>query len=117
MAPPGPMADLQTGGSTRAGSQIEMTIRAAHTALANCGVQMSPRKVNRIVRRFERNAKANGLTFHQFLTDEANLSPEQRRRIVGNPDLARVFDYRDDPTGEMAVNNVLRQLGSSGDIQ
>ena len=112
MPPPGQQAAIPAGGSTRTGSQIELAIRAAHRALATLGVQVSPRKVNRIVRRFATNAKANGLTFHQFLGEEANLTPVQRRQILGDSDLARAIAYMD-PTGDTAVRNVMRRGGAT----
>lgn len=110
MSPPGLTATTTTpGGSTpsRAGSHIELAIRAAHTALSNCGVVISPRKVNRIVRRFSANTKKHGWTFHEFLTDAANLTSAQRSQMLGDPDMARAIAYLD-PTGEAAVNNVMR---------
>jgi hypothetical protein len=113
MAPPGLTAQPQPGGSTIcSGSQIELAIRAAHKALGACGVEISPRKVNRIVHRFAARAKTHGWTFHQFVSDAANLSPKQRNRLLAQPDWARVIAYLD-PTGETAVNNVLRHGGAS----
>lgn len=113
MAPPGLLAPTRSGGSTdtiHTGSHIEKAIRAAHKALNSCGIDISPSKVNRIVRRFAANAKRHGLTFHEFLTDAANLTPKQRGQILTDPDLARVIAYLD-PVGEEAVSRVLAARG------
>ncbi|WP_245906396.1 hypothetical protein [Mycolicibacterium palauense] len=113
MSPPGQTATMQPpGGSTpfRAGSHIELAIRAAHKALIDSGVEISPRKVNRIVRTFAARAKRSGTTFHQFLADAANLTDAQRRTIHGDADLARACAYLD-PVGELAVNRVMRERG------
>jgi hypothetical protein len=111
MSPPGQMAPNPSGGSTICtGSQIESAIRAAHTALSACGVEISPRKVNRIIHRFIGRAKSHGWTFHQFLSDAANLSSKQRNHLLAQPEWARAIAYLD-PTGETAVNNVKRERG------
>ena len=113
MSPPGQTATLQpTGGSTptRAGSHIELTIIAAHKALLDSGVQISPRKVNRIDRGIARLARRNKVTFHEYLSSEAELTDRQRRALASHPDLAGCIAYLD-PTGETAVNRVMRKRG------
>lgn len=113
MSPPGLTATLQpTGGSTptRAGSHIEMAIRAAHKALIDSGVVISPRKVNRIVRSFANRARRSGVTFHEYLSEAANLTDAQRRNLAANPDYASSLAYLD-RTGETAVNRVMRERG------
>ena len=113
MSPPGLMANPQaSGGSTgtEAKSQVELAIRAAHKALNDCGVQISPRKVNRIVRKFAVRAKRDGWTFHQFLSGEANLQPEQRRRLLASQEFARCIAYLD-PVGDRAARDVDREKG------
>lgn len=110
MSPPGQTATRNhPGGSTptRAGSPIEAAIRAAHTALLDSGVPITPRKVNRIVRRFASRAKRDGWTFHQYLSDAAELTPDQRRNLLAHPDWEVTIAYFD-PTGETAVANVMR---------
>lgn len=109
MSPPAAHPQSHTlGCSTGSEERIDKVIRAAHKALAESGVQMSPRRVNKIVRRFAMNARKHGVSFHEYLSVEANLSPAQRRSIEANPDLQRVTAYRD-KTGEDAVNNVMRR--------
>jgi hypothetical protein len=54
--------------------------------------------------------ESNGLAFEEFLANSVQLTAEQRRRALANPDIARVIAYAD-PTGEAAVNNVLRDDG------
>lgn len=111
-APPGATPGILPGGTTTGrqaltGSQMELMLRAAHHALAAADVVIGPSKVARIVRRFGVAVSRRGQTFHEFLTNEANLTPSQQRRVFANPDLARCIAYLD-PTGETAVNNVMR---------
>jgi hypothetical protein len=104
------MPKTRSGGftSAEATSQTQQAINAAHVILANCGVGMSPSKVSRLVRQFEARVARNGWTLFEFLTNAVQLSADQRRAALANPDVARVISYVD-PTGETAVNNVLRQ--------
>jgi trimethylamine:corrinoid methyltransferase-like protein len=108
--PPGIARTSALGCSTGSEDRIDKVIRAAHKALAESGVSMSPRKVSKIVRRFGMNARKSGVSFHEYLSAEANLSPAQRRYLAANPDLQIVIAYAD-PTGETAVNNVMRGRG------
>lgn len=89
------------------GNQLHLMTRAAHTALSECGVVVGPSKVARLVRKFGSALARNGVTFHEFLTSEVRLTAEQRHRLLGHPDWARAISYAD-PTGESAVNNVLK---------
>lgn len=109
--PPGQLAETRTGGNTTGrqaltGSQLEAAVRAAHKVLADCGVTIGPSRVAKIVRRFSTAIARHGMTFHEFLSDEANLTSVQRHTIIGHPEWFRVIAYAD-PTGETAVNNVL----------
>ena len=101
-----------SGGSTsaEAKSQNELRVRAAHTVLLHCGVELSHSKIRRLVRRFETSVERNGWTFHEFLFNAANLTEDQRRGVMCHPTLARLLSYCD-PTGEQAVNHVLHQRG------
>lgn len=100
---------LQPGGSTpsRTGSHIELAIRAAHRVMLDCGVQVSPRKVNRIIRQFDQTSRRHGHSFHEFLTNQANMPTAAVRKMFAHPEWAPVIAYCD-PTGETAVNNVMR---------
>lgn len=98
-----PTPVLAPGGSTSA----ENLNRHAHKLLTNCGVHMSPSKVSRLVRDFKRRVEQNGYPFEAFLVNSVQLSAEQRRKALANPDIARVIGYCD-PTGETAVANVIR---------
>ncbi|MCV7208335.1 hypothetical protein H7J75_06655 [Mycolicibacterium canariasense] len=81
---------------------------AAHRILANCGVTMSPSKVSRLVRQFEARVARNGWTLFEFIANAVSLSADQRRQALAHPDIVCVLSYAD-PTGETAVNNVLRR--------
>lgn len=107
-APPGVMPETITGGST----STETLIKRAHTLLDDCGISMSPSKVARIVREFKRRVEHNGFSFEAFLVNSVQLSADQRRRALANPDIARVISYAD-PTGETAVRRVMRQGGDA----
>jgi hypothetical protein len=74
---------------------------------------MSPSKVSRLVRRFEARVERNGMTFHEFLVNAADLTADQRRRALADPDLARVTAYFD-PVGEEAVRRVMRLRRDGG---
>jgi hypothetical protein len=87
-------------------------IKHAQKLLANCGIQMSPSKVTRLVRTFKHRVEANGYPFEAFLINSVQLTAEQRRQTLANPEIARVIAYAD-PTGELAVNRVIRRRGST----
>jgi isopentenyl diphosphate isomerase/L-lactate dehydrogenase-like FMN-dependent dehydrogenase len=77
---------------------------AAHTALSDCGVQMSYTKVRRMVQNYERRAQRYGFDFGRYL--DTQVASEMQRRVVAD-ELRKVTAYLD-PTGERAVNRVLR---------
>jgi hypothetical protein len=108
MSPPGLMATATSGGSTSA----ETLYSHAQKLLANCGINMSPSKVSRLVREYRNRVESNGFSFEAILLNTVQLTAQQRRQALANPDIARAISYSD-PTGETAVNNVLR--GSGGD--
>lgn len=70
---------------------------------------MGPRRVNKLVRDYQGRVEKNGYDFFAFLANAVQLSAEQRRRALLNPDIARVISYTD-RTGEDAVTNVMREL-------
>ena len=111
-APPGNLPAPVVGGNwnTDRAKRRDAAIAAAHQALAESGVVLSPSKVARIVARFDR-ASGQGRTFHEFIVREAHLPPAAIRRLRSRPEWHQVIAYAD-PTGEAAVNNVLR--GSRG---
>jgi hypothetical protein len=67
---------------------------------------MGPRRVNKLVRDYQAKVEKNGFDFFFFLATAVQLSEEQRRRALLNPDVARVISYAD-PTGEKATNDAL----------
>jgi hypothetical protein len=103
MPSPAATAASGTGGTTSA----ERLIKAAHLVLDNCGIAMSPSKVSRIVRQYRRQVEDNGFGFFDYLANAVQLSDQQKRAALLNPDIARAISYAD-PTGETAVNNVMR---------
>jgi hypothetical protein len=108
---PGLMAKFRTGGSNFADkTQIENAIRTVHAILANCGVEIGPMRVKRLVRQFHTNATRSGWhgwTLFDFLANEIHLTADQGRKLLADPDFQRVIAYAD-PTGEDAVSNVMR---------
>lgn len=103
MAPPALQMQNPIGGPTSA----EALISHAHKLLANCGIAISPSKVSRMVRKYKHRVENNGFPFEAFLVNTVQLSAQQRRQMLANPDIASVISYSD-PTGETAVNNVVR---------
>lgn len=99
-----------TGGTkcAEAKSQTEVLIQRAHLILDACGYPMGPNKVVRLVRQFRHRVEDNGYAFFDFLANAMRLSDEQRRRALADPEIARVIAYAD-PTGETAVNHVMRE--------
>jgi ABC-type phosphate transport system substrate-binding protein len=86
---------------------------AARLILDNCGISFSQNRIVRLVLQFkERAPHANGYVFFQFLTNAVQMSNAQQQAALLDPNIARVIAYAD-PTGETAVNNVIRQ-GSRG---
>lgn len=110
-APPGIGQDTAVGGSwdtDRSKEKLrDAAIVAAHAALSSAGVPMSPSKVNRLIKKFDRAARKHGATFYEFLVNEAHLPAAAVRAAMGNPDWQRVVAYAD-PTGETAVNNIMK---------
>lgn len=110
MGPPGVMPKSRPlGGSNLADkSQVERAIRDVHLILANCGIEMSPMRVKRLVRQFNTRVARNGWSFLDFLGNQLQLSAEQHRQLRCNLDLARTISYLD-PTGNRAARNVDRK--------
>lgn len=104
MSPPAAqLHTTTTGGSTSAADLVEH----AHRLLGNCGIPMSPSKVSRLVRDFKHRVEKNGFSFEAFLVNSVDLTNEQRLKALANPESARVIAYAD-PTGELAVQRVMR---------
>lgn len=109
MPPPGlAPAYAAPAGSWDGGPDRDRLMVAAHTVLSNCGIEMRPAKVRRLVQTFEHRVERNGVAFFAFLANSVCLSTEQQRRALANPDVARAISYAD-PTGETAVRNVMRE--------
>lgn len=102
-----------TPGAHSPGSEIQRLKVAAAAILRNCGLDYGPHKINRLVLTFARRVQGNGFDFVDFLANAVQLSAEQRRRALADPDVARAIAYAD-PTGETAVNNVLRAGAADG---
>lgn len=106
-APPGLMPAPVFGGTTSP-SKSEL-IGAARVILDGCGIEFSQNKIVRLVLQFhDRAPNASGHAFFLYLTNAVQMSAEQQQRALLNPDIARVIAYAD-PTGEAAVNNVMRR--------
>jgi len=86
---------------------LEGLKQTARTILWNVGIDYGPNKINRLAVTFARRVERNGFAFFDFLANAVQLDAETRRRALANPDIQRVISYSD-PTGETAVNNVMR---------
>lgn len=105
-APPGVMPVSAFGGTTSP-SKTEL-MKAARLILDNCGIPFSQNKIVRLVCRFiERAPNGSGHAFFLYLTNAVQMSEQQKRIALTNPDIAQVIAYAD-PTGETAVRNVMR---------
>lgn len=105
MRPPGQLAERRTGGTTSPTKND--LVNAARLILDNCGIAFSTNKIVRLVVKFkERMPHANGHMFFQYLTNAVQMTHEQKRRALEDPDIARAISYAD-PTGETAVANVM----------
>jgi hypothetical protein len=105
-----PAATQSAGGSTKSrqaltATQLNLVIAAAHKALCSLEFEVSPSKINHLVRRFSKALVRSRMTFHEFLSAQAN-----GRVRIADPDLVRVIAYLD-TTGETAVNHVMRERG------
>lgn len=78
----------------------------ASTVLWNCGIDYGPNRINRLCLRFASRVRGNGFDFFDFMANQVELTAGQRRRALADPDVQRVIAYAD-PTGELAVNNVM----------
>lgn len=107
MSPPGRAANTGTGISTArrkalTGRQLQQVMIAARAAMDDSDADVSPSKITNMIRRFERALTRTHLSFHQFLASEAN-----RKRVYDlDPGMRVMGDYLD-PTGIVAVNNVM----------
>jgi hypothetical protein len=94
-------------GGTTSPLQNEL-VKAARLILDNCGIAFSQNKIVRLVLRFiDWAPNSSGDIFFSYLASEVQLSEAQKRNALANPDIARAISYAD-PTGESAVNNVMR---------
>ena len=92
------------GGTTH---RIQEAINAAHVLLADHGIEISPFRVSRLVRKFSARAAANGWVFADYLSERIELSADQRRRLLRDPNLERIAAYlKGDPVGEEATHNL-----------
>lgn len=94
--------------STEAKTQTDDLVRRAQIILGACGFPMGPSKVSRLVRRFQYRVEHNGYAFFDFIANAMRLTEAQRRAALADPDVAKCIAYAD-PTGEAAVENVMRQ--------
>lgn len=72
----------------------------------NVGISASRAKISRLVREYKFRAERNGFAFIDYIANRTALTAYQRRVVAD--ELTRVIAYSD-PTGETAVNNVMRQ--------
>lgn len=94
--------------SAEATGQTEQLIRYAHIILTACGRSMSANRIVRVVRDYQRCVERNGWVFWDFITTAMQLDLERKAQYESDPDIYRTITYHD-PTGEMAVRNVMRR--------
>lgn len=108
MSPTGLMASPRSGVSTS--PSMDELKSLARLVCTNIGVDFGANRINRLVTQFVRTMpNAGGRTFILYLANAVQMSEDQKRRVLSDPDIARVIAYAD-PTGEAAVNNVIRTV-------
>jgi hypothetical protein len=113
MSPGAALAAPSTPGcNSEPRDQIERYIRVAVATLDATGFPMGVRRMHTLVHRYVEQVAHNGWTFFEFFTNACRFDADQRRRALLNPDVARAISYAD-PTGETAVNRVMREQGQS----
>ena len=77
----------------------------------NLGINLGPNRINRLAVDFARQFPTGSgwMFFLHLANDVLRVSESQHRRLLINPDIARVISYTD-RTGEEAVTNVMREL-------
>lgn len=88
-------------------ASVETLTRDAGAVLNACGVELSRQRISTLVRRYKGGIEGRGFAFVDYLLNAVQLTAEQRRNALRHPAIARVIAYAD-PTGETAVNNVMR---------
>ena len=90
---------------------VEDLKKAARAVLWDAGIDYSPNKIARLCLRYLDHVQHKGCSFLDFLSVTVQVDAERLRRAATDPSVARVLTYAD-PTGELAVSNVIR--GRSG---
>jgi len=93
-----------TGAESRPQS-VERLAAETRAVLDRFGVRWSPSKTSRVVRAYVHQVQGNRSAFADYVAEQIVLS-EHQRRVVAD-ELRRVTAHFD-PTGESAVNNVVR---------
>ena len=86
----------------------DQLIRQTLVVMSNCGVDVSPSKVARLVRAYKYRVAAMGFSFESFIANQLELSAIQQQVVAD--ELRKVVAYSD-PTGETAVHNVKQERG------
>jgi hypothetical protein len=94
--------------SAEARSQTQQLIRHACVIISASGQSLPGSKVLRLVHRYEHQVQGNGWAFWDFIANALLLDADQRAKLVSIPEVYGVIQYLD-PTGETAVENVLRE--------
>jgi hypothetical protein len=85
-------------------SPVEQHIREGNAIVAELRLDMSPSKVNRLARQYQKHAAAGGvMSFRDYMIGSLERKAEKIRPDI--IDEARIF-LHPDPTGEHAVNRV-----------
>lgn len=82
----------------------------AQRLLDACGVPARPSWVHRTVTNYLRFVQHTGFPFGAYLLNRVQMTSEQRRRAMSDPECHSFLSYSD-PTGETAVRNAMRRHG------
>lgn len=90
-----------------AGSKAAL-VSAARLILTNCGIEMSPRRLHRLVQSYFEEVRHRGFGFFEYFTTAIQIDADAKRRLLSDPAIAKAITYAD-PTGEQATNRVMRE--------
>ena len=87
----------------------DQLVHAGRVIVDHFHISFTTSRLLRLAIKFKERAPQGDKTlFFGFLASAIDLSETQKRAALSSPDIMRVLGYAD-PTGEQAVNNVLRE--------
>lgn len=106
-------SDSRIGGSAspsqRETPSTDQLVHAGRIIVDHFHISFTTSRILRLAIQFKSRApQGDKYLFFEFLSAQIHLTDSQKRAALSTPEIARVLVYND-PTGEQAVNNVLRE--------